>query len=53
MHSISDFVPYEENKHLIKDGEHWVLAWKKAYGWHFVQFGYVFGDDYIIAGVKA
>lgn len=50
MHNISDFVPYVEGE--VKTGETYVLVWSKATGYHFIQFGFIFGDEYQIIARK-
>jgi len=49
MYSLSDFIEYRGNEHLLKSGEHKVLAWSKKDGYYFTQTGFCVGDVKLIA----
>lgn len=49
MYNLSDYIPYKENKHKVKMGNHSVLAWSLKSGYYFTEFGFCVGDVKIVA----
>ena len=49
MYNLSDFIPFKGNEHLLKNGEHKVLAWSRKDGYYFTQAGFCAGDVKLIA----
>ena len=43
MYNIADFIPYCNNEHKVTNGLHKCLAWTKASGYYFTEFGFCVG----------
>ena len=40
MYDLANFIQFKGNEHKVTNGMHKVLAWTKASGYYFTEFGF-------------